>query len=101
MGLRFHRRLNVGPIRLNFSRTGVGLSVGVPGFRVGTRPNGRRYTRVSLPGTGLGYHMESPASPSAPARGPTGTPGGTPPRGAGCAIVILTVGTGLAAIVFA
>lgn len=93
MGLRFQRRVNLGPLRLNFSRSGVGLSAGVPGFRVGVRPNGRRYSRVSLPGTGVGYHTEYPTSP----RGPSASP---PAQGAGCAAVFAVTGAALSAIAF-
>ena len=38
---------------MNVSKSGVGYSVGGRGFRTGVRANGRRYTRVSVPGTGL------------------------------------------------
>ena len=55
MGFLFRRSIRLGPLRLNFSRRGVGASIGVRGFRTGVSSTGRRYTRVSLPGTGLGY----------------------------------------------
>jgi hypothetical protein len=95
MGLRFQRRVNFGPFRLNFSRSGVGMSVGVPGFRVGVRPNGRKYSRVSLPGTGVGYQHEFPAS-----NRPSRSGAQSPPQGAGCALVILTVGAGVGTVLF-
>ncbi|MBU6367955.1 MAG: DUF4236 domain-containing protein [Gemmatimonadetes bacterium] len=57
MGLFFRRSVNFGPLRVNFSTRGVGYSVGGRGFRTGVRANGRRYTRVSLPGTGIGYQQ--------------------------------------------
>ncbi len=57
MGLHFRRSLQIGPFRLNFSRGGVGYSVGGRGFRVGRSARGRTYTNVSLPGTGLGYRQ--------------------------------------------
>lgn len=93
MGLRFQRRVNFGPIRFNFSGSGVGVSVGVPGFRTGVRSNGRRYTRVSIPGTGIGYHTEhgSAARRSRPARA---TAPATPAQG--CAIVLLIAAGGVA-----
>jgi hypothetical protein len=40
MGLRFHSSISSGPFRLNFSKSGVGVSVGVRGLRVGAGPRG-------------------------------------------------------------
>jgi hypothetical protein len=93
MGLIFRRRVSLGPVRLNVSRSGLGVSVGVPGFRTGVRSNGRRYSRVSLPGTGLGYHTEHGA-----ARGRSNPPRATTPttQGQGCAIVLLLAAGGAA-----
>jgi hypothetical protein len=34
---------SIGPLRLNASKSGIGTSWGIKGFRVGTRPNGSRY----------------------------------------------------------
>jgi hypothetical protein len=82
MGLIFRKSINIGPLRVNLSRSGVGYSIGAGGFRTGVRANGRRYTRVSVPGTGLGYQQEHP-------------------RGSGCLLAIATLGaaaTGAAAI---
>lgn len=53
MGWRFRRSLKLGPLRLNFSKSGIGYSAGVRGFRVGTDAKGRTYTAASIPGTGL------------------------------------------------
>jgi len=67
MGFVFRRSIRLGPLRLNFSRRGVGASIGVRGFRTGVSSTGRRYTRVSLPGTGLGYeHTHARATEEAP-----------------------------------
>lgn len=55
MGLRFRKSVNIGPLRLNFSKSGVGMSVGVKGFRVGRSAKGRTTATVSLPGTGISY----------------------------------------------
>lgn len=46
MGFYFRKSVRVGPIRLNFSRSGVGISAGVRGFRYGVRPNGRAYVHA-------------------------------------------------------
>jgi len=36
MGWSFRRPLNLGPLKINLSRKGVGFSVGVRGFRIWT-----------------------------------------------------------------
>lgn len=53
MGWGFRRSLKLGPLKLNFSKSGVGYSLGVRGFRVGKDAKGRAYTAASIPGTGL------------------------------------------------
>lgn len=55
MGLRFRKSIHIGPLRINFSKSGVGLSVGAKGFRVGRSAKGKTTATVSLPGTGLSY----------------------------------------------
>lgn len=55
MGLRFRKSINLGPLRINLSKSGVGFSVGVKGFRVGRSAKGKNTATVSLPGTGLSY----------------------------------------------
>ncbi|SDK07685.1 DUF4236 domain-containing protein [Natronincola ferrireducens] len=58
MGLRFKKSMNLGKgVRLNLSKSGVGLSGGVKGFRVGVGPRGIR-TSTSIPGTGISYVKE-------------------------------------------
>lgn len=55
MGFGFRKSINLGGgVRLNFSKRGIGASVGVKGFRAGIGPSGIR-TRATLPGTGLYY----------------------------------------------
>jgi hypothetical protein len=55
MGFYYRRSMRMGPFRVNLSRSGVGYSVGGRGFRTGVSSRGRRYTNVSIPGTGVGY----------------------------------------------
>jgi hypothetical protein len=62
MAWRFRRSLKIGPLRLNFSKSGVGYSAGVRGFRVGQDAKGRTYTAASIPGTGLYNRQYSGAS---------------------------------------
>ncbi len=40
MGFYIKKGFNIGPIRINFSKSGIGFSVGTKGLRVGTGPNG-------------------------------------------------------------
>ena len=40
MGVYIRKGFNFGPLRINFSKSGVGLSLGVKGLRVGTGPKG-------------------------------------------------------------
>ena len=40
MGHYFHKSVNFGPIRFNFSKSGIGVSAGVKGARISTGPRG-------------------------------------------------------------
>lgn len=53
MGWSFRRSAKLGPLRLNFSKSGVGWSVGGKGFRYGKDSKGRTYSQTSIPGTGI------------------------------------------------
>lgn len=55
MGLSFRKSVKVGPLRVNFSKSGVGYSVGGKGFRVTKKANGGVRTTASIPGTGVSY----------------------------------------------
>ena len=55
MGFYYRKSVNLGPFRVNLSKSGLGYSVGGRGFRVGTTPRGKKYTSFSIPGTGVGY----------------------------------------------
>ena len=67
MGLRFQRRVKILPgIRLNFSRSGVGLSVGGRGAHIGITARGQHYASIGIPGTGLSwreYHKSASIVP--------------------------------------
>jgi len=54
-GFRFRKQINLGLVRINFSKSGVGWSFAVvPGFIRYTRAVNRdRYWTFSIPGTGL------------------------------------------------
>ena len=55
MGWSYRKSVNLGPFRVNVSKSGVGYSVGTAGFRTGVRANGRRYSSFNIPGTGIRY----------------------------------------------
>src|SRR6202163_2733527 len=50
MGLFFRRSTRVGPFRLNFSRSGIGASVGVKGARLTMTSRGTTYVTVGSHG---------------------------------------------------
>lgn len=55
MGFRFRKSIRLGKhTRLNLSKSGVGVSTGVKGFRISAGPKGVR-TTASIPGTGISY----------------------------------------------
>lgn len=55
MGWFFRKSVNVGPVRLNFSKSGVGVSAGVKGARVSVGPKG---TYVSVGRGGIYYRQK-------------------------------------------
>lgn len=55
MPFRFNKRISLGKlIRLNISKSGIGVSAGVPGMRITTGPRGSHVT-VGIPGTGISF----------------------------------------------
>jgi hypothetical protein len=55
MGLRYQKRLSLGPLHLNVSKSGIGYSVGMRGARFGVSSTGHPYTSIGLPGTGVSW----------------------------------------------
>jgi hypothetical protein len=55
MGWQFRKSVNLGPFRVNLSKSGIGYSVGGAGFRTGVSAGGRKYSSIGIPGTGLRY----------------------------------------------
>lgn len=68
MALYFRKSVRVGPFRFNLSKSGVGVSAGIPGFRVGTGPRGH-YVHAGMGGV---YYRRSLSA--APARGRSARP---------------------------
>ena len=60
MGLRYRKSINLGGgFKINLSKSGVGYSWGVKGYRVTKTANGRTRTTASIPGTGISYVHET------------------------------------------
>ncbi len=59
MGLRFRKSIKLGSnTRVNFSKSGVGISTGIKGARVSKKAGGGTRTTLSVPGTGISYVHE-------------------------------------------
>lgn len=89
MGFRFRKSVNLGPLRVNFSKSGIGYSVGGKGFRATKKAGGGFRTTASIPGTGISYVRDYSTSgkkrspgkaPSPASSGPTNQ---TPPSSGG------------------
>lgn len=71
MGFYVRKSVSVGPFRFNLSKSGVGVSAGVKGFRVGTGPRGNYvhigrgglYYRATLERPGPGGTNQAPKIP--------------------------------------
>lgn len=60
MGFRIRKSINLGGgFRVNLSKSGVGYSWGVPGYRATKTAKGNVRKTYSVPGTGLSYVEES------------------------------------------
>jgi hypothetical protein len=83
VGFYVRKSVSVGPFRFNFSNSGIGVSAGIKGLRVGTSPRGNYitvgrgglYYRATLPS------LSSPTNPSV--RPPLSHPIPSPPTGLG------------------
>ena len=64
MGFYLRKSIRVGPLRFNLSQSGVGVSAGVRGLRLGTGPRGNY---VHMGAHGLYYRATLPATSAAPA----------------------------------
>src|ERR1035437_9114110 len=87
MAWRFRKNIKLGPLRLNLSKSGVGTSIGVRGFRVGTDAKGRSYTAASIPGTGL-YSRTYSSQGRAASGDAAGLPGAATASGNGTGLAV-------------
>jgi tetratricopeptide (TPR) repeat protein len=63
VGFRFYKSVKLGKgVRLNLSKTGVGISSGVPGARYSIHSSGRRTASVGIPGSGVSYRKDMRSS---------------------------------------
>lgn len=69
MGWRYRRITNIGPFRLNFSKSGIGYSVGNKFARVSKKANGGVRTTATIPGTGISHVKEYGAKQTGAAQG--------------------------------
>jgi len=73
MSFYLRKTVKAGPFRVSLSRSGIGMSTGVPGLRVGTGPRGS-YIRVGAHGAYYRQTLSQPGGRSRPAQRPA------PPR---------------------
>jgi tetratricopeptide (TPR) repeat protein len=60
MGFRLYKSVKLGKgVRLNLSKTGVGISAGVPGARYSVHSSGRTTRTLGAPGTGVYYRKDT------------------------------------------
>ena len=59
MGFRFNKSIRIGKnFRVNLSKSGIGYSFGVKGYRVTKTAKGNIRQTASIPGTGISYVEE-------------------------------------------
>jgi tetratricopeptide (TPR) repeat protein len=87
MGFRMRRSVQLLPgVRLNLSKSGIGYSVGVKGFRMSHGADGKVRRTVSLPGTGMSHvtvvgDTDGGSDADAPAGRASDAPPAAPPDG--------------------
>lgn len=60
MGFRMSKSIKLAPgVRMTFSKSGIGASAGVKGYRVTKRADGRVQRTASIPGTGISHSSVS------------------------------------------
>jgi hypothetical protein len=69
MSFYLRKTVKAGPFRVSLSRSGIGMSTGVPGLRVGTGPRGS-YIRVGAHGAYYRQTLSQPGGRNRPAQRP-------------------------------
>ena len=67
MGFYIRKSLRVGPLRFNLSKSGIGVSAGIRGFRIGSGPHGNY---IHMGRNGLYYRMSLPLERKTPKQTP-------------------------------
>lgn len=88
MGLFFRKSVRFGPFRVNFSNGGLGLSAGIPGFRVSAGPRGNF---IQMGAHGI-YYRASLGEPSRSSIAPVSRPSHRSPQSISPAIPDSTLG---------
>ena len=58
--LRFRRSISLGKgVRLNFNKSSIGISAGIPGLRYSVNTSGQSTRSAGIPGTGLYYRSQT------------------------------------------
>lgn len=77
VGWRFRKVFQAGPLCWTWTKKGIGISWGIPGFRYGISSSGHRYISFGIPGTGfyfIKYLDKRKASPTSESVSQTPSP---------------------------
>lgn len=100
MGFRFRKSKKIGGLRINFSKKGIGASVGTKGARYTLKAGGGTRKTVGIPGTGVSFVSEGGSKKRR--KGRYGTDQGTGARSHypyfACAFVMKVVGIFMTAL---
>jgi hypothetical protein len=55
MKLSISQGFKIGPLRVTFSKSGISVTAGIPGARVGVNSKGQGTVRLGIPGTGFKF----------------------------------------------
>lgn len=75
MGYRYRKSKSFGGVRVTASKSGIGFSTGVKGFRVTKKAGGGYRTTASIPGSGISYVKDYSAGGRAATSGNNYGPG--------------------------
>ena len=73
MGFYIRKALSVGPLRFNLSKSGIGVSAGIKGFRIGSGPRGN-YIHMGRGGLYFRQSLDSPRRLPSPSGSGMGSP---------------------------
>lgn len=91
MGWRYRKSVNLGPFRLNFSKSGIGYSVGGKFFRVTKKATGGVRSTTTIPGLHLSKVTEYGAKQARAAKVSSGASGGRPKKSRSIAGIVVAV----------